>query len=169
MDIFQLAGLTDDMMNSSHNAFFNLLQRVLNKELSDVFQVQSIREMSCLSSLTVDEIVQILNFDIPNLSDLKKSLGFITTHGNFHLRLSFRNSLERLLSPVKSKKTSTNNLELLNQQMETAICKKLTGLWRQAPSTSNDVSVPVLIPWVKNIFENLQKPKNKFGYDNHIQ
>ncbi|CAF3430772.1 unnamed protein product [Rotaria sp. Silwood2] len=71
--------------------------------------------MTSLSSITIDQIIEILTVDIINLNNLKKSLGFVTTDGKFHLRLGHRNLLERLLILVKSKKNSSvKNLDLSN-------------------------------------------------------
>ncbi len=101
---------------------------------------------------------------------MKKSLGFVIADGKFHLPLGFRNLLERLLSLAKSKKNSrAKNFELLNKQMKNDICKKLTELWKHTSKASNDTSAPILIPWINNILENLQRTKNKFSYDNHTQ
>ncbi|CAF3555040.1 unnamed protein product [Rotaria sp. Silwood2] len=77
---------------------------VLNKDLCELFRVQTIRDMSSLSSITVNDLIQILSFHITELNSLKKELGFVSADGSFHLRLGFRNLLDRLLSLVKSKK-----------------------------------------------------------------
>ena len=170
MDIFQLDELTDDMMNLSHDEFYNFLEYFLNKDLCELFRVQAIRNMSSLSSITVDQLIQILSFDIVDLNNLRRTLGYVTAEGKFHLRLGFQNLIEHLLLLVKSKKNSSvKNLELSKNDMENDICKKLTELWKQAPSSYNEINVPILIPWIKNIFENLKKVKNKFSYDNHTQ
>ncbi|CAF3247872.1 unnamed protein product [Rotaria sp. Silwood2] len=170
MDIFQLEELTDDMMKLSHDNFYAFLQNTLNKDLCELFRIQAIRDMSSLSSITVDELIQILKFDVVELNSLKKALGFVSVDGNFHLRLGFRNLLERLLLLVKSKKNSSvRNLQLAHDHVEDYILKKLTELWNHSFSSSNEVNVPIVIPWIKNIFENFKKSKNKFSYDDHIQ
>ena len=88
---------------------------VLNKDLSRLFRVQAIRETSSLSSLTVDELIEILNHDIVELHSIRE-FGFMSTDGKFHLRLVFRNLLEHLLSLVKLKKTSLiKSLELTQE------------------------------------------------------
>ncbi len=126
--------------------------------------------MSSLSNVTVDEIIELLNFNITSLSQLKESIGFTTTDGKFHLRLGFKHLLERLLFLVKAKKNArAKNLELSNKQMENDLCKKITDLWTNNFKASNNTSVPILIPWTNNIIENLHKTKNKFSYDYHIQ
>jgi hypothetical protein len=170
MDIFQLDELTDDMMSLSHDNFYEFLERALNKDLCELFRIQAIRDMSSLSSITIDQLTQILTFDVVELSYLKKALGFVSSDGNFHLRLGFRHLLERLLLLVKAKRNSfVKNLELAPDRTENDILKKLTELWKHSVSSSNENNVPILIPWIKNIFENFKKSKNKFSYDNHIQ
>ena len=91
MDILQLDELTDDMMNLRNDGFYNLLEVALNKDLCELFRVQGIRDMSSLSSMTIDQIIQIFTFNVMELNNLKRSLGFISSDGNFHLRLGYRN------------------------------------------------------------------------------
>ncbi|CAF3298097.1 unnamed protein product [Rotaria sp. Silwood2] len=170
MDIFQLHELTDDMMKLSHDTFYNFLEITLNKDLCELFRIQAIRDMSSLSSISVDELIQILNFDVVELNYLKKALGFVSVDGNFHLRLGFQNLLERLFSLVKSKKNSSvKSLQLTHNQIEDDILRQLTELWKHSFSSSNEYNIPIVIPWIKNIFDNFKKSKNKFSYDNHIQ
>ena len=158
------------MMNLSYDKFYDFLDIVLNKDLSKLFQIQAIREMSSLSSITVVELIEILNHDIVELHSIREKIGFISPDGRFHLRLGFRKLLERLLSLVKLKKSSlTNNLELKQENATDDMCKKLINLWKEAPSSSNDNNTPILILWINNIFKNLQKKKNKFSYDEYIQ
>jgi hypothetical protein len=170
MDIYTVTEISDDMMNLSYDKFYNFLDIVLNEDLSKLFRVQAIREMSCLSSLTVDELIEILTYDIIELRSIREKLGFISSDGRFHLRLGFRNLLERLLSLVKLKKNSLiKNLELSQENTINDMCKKLIHIWKQAPSSSNENNTPILILWINNIFENLKKSKNRFSYDEYIQ
>lgn len=167
MDIFRIDELTDDMMNLSHDEFYQFLETALSRELCHLFRVQAIRDMSSLSNLTIDDITQVLNLNIISLNQLKESLGFMTIDGKFHLRLGFRNQLERLLLLVKSKSNSlSRDIESLNKQMNNDIHKKLAELWKRS---SNNTDVPILIPWINNIRRNLEKTKNKFNYDDPIQ
>ena len=53
MDIFRINELTDDMMDLSRDDFYRFLEVALNKDLSQLFRVQAIRDMSSLSDLTV--------------------------------------------------------------------------------------------------------------------
>ena len=99
---------------------------VLNKDLSKLFRVQAIREMSSLSSSTVDELIEILNHDIVELHSIREKLDFISSDGRFHLRLGFRNLLERLFSLVKLKKNSLiKSLELTQESTINDMYKKL--------------------------------------------
>ncbi|CAF4005778.1 unnamed protein product [Rotaria sordida] len=105
------------------------LENALNKDLCDLFRIQAIQDMSSLSSITVDQLIHILDLDIVGLNYFKKALGFVSVDGNFHLRLDFRNLLERLLLLVKSKKNSlVKNLELTHDHIENDIFKKLIEL-----------------------------------------
>ncbi|CAF3785262.1 unnamed protein product [Rotaria socialis] len=104
MNILQLKELTDELMNFSLNNFNNFIEIALNKDLCELFQAQAIREMSSLSSLTIDQLTHVLTFEIDELKGLKKSLGFTTSDGNFHLRLGHQKLLEHLLFLVQSKK-----------------------------------------------------------------
>ena len=71
---------------------------------------------------------------------------------------------------MKAKKNShAKNLELTTKQMENDLSKKLIELWKRNFQSSNNTSVPILVPWIDNILENLQKTKNRFSYDYHIQ
>ncbi|CAF3331070.1 unnamed protein product [Rotaria socialis] len=170
MDLFQLNELTDDMMNLCGNDFYNFLENSLNKDLCELFQVQAIRHMTSLASITIDQIIEILSVDIGDLNNLKKSLGFVTSDGKFHLRLGHRNLLERLLLLVKSKQNlSIKNSDLSNQCMKTQIHEKLLEMWKQTSNSSNVTYIPVLFSWINSICENLQKTKNKYRYDNQIQ
>ncbi|CAF2102295.1 unnamed protein product [Rotaria magnacalcarata] len=170
MDLFQLNELTDDTVNLSNNDFYNFLENSLNKDLCELFRVQAIRHMTSLSSITIDRIIEILTLDIGDLNNLKKSLGFVTSDGKFHLRLSHRNLLERLLLLVKSKKNSSiKNSDLSNQCMKEQIHEKCLEMWRKASNSSNVTYIPVLFSWINSIFQNLQKTKNKYRYDNQIQ
>ena len=166
MDIYTITEISDDIMNLSHDKFYDFLDIVLNKDLSKLFRVQAIREMSSLSSLTVDELIEILNHDIVELHSIREKLGFTSSDGRFHLRLGFRNLLERLLSLVKLKKNSLiKRLELTQENTINDMYKKLMHIWKQAPSSSNENGTPILILGINNIFENLKKSKNKFSYD----
>ncbi|CAF1474909.1 unnamed protein product [Rotaria sordida] len=170
MDILQLDELTDDMMNLRNDDFYNFLEVALNKDLCELFRVQGIRDMSSLSSITIDQITQVFTFNIMELNNLKKSLGFVSTDGNFHLRLGYRNLLERLILLVKSKKSSfVKNFELSNKHKENQINEKLLEMWKQTSSSSNKACIPILFPWINNIFQNLEKTKNRYRYDDHIQ
>ncbi|CAF3602415.1 unnamed protein product [Rotaria socialis] len=110
MDILQLTELTDDMMNSSHDDFNDFIETALNNDLYDLFRLQSVRDMSSLSSITVDELTAVLSYDIVELSSIKRILGFVSTDGKFHLRIGFRVTLQRLISLIKSKTNSYDNL-----------------------------------------------------------
>ena len=170
MDIYTITEISDDIMNLSYDKFYDFLNIVLNKDLSKLFRVQAIREMSSLSSLTVDELIQILNHDIAELHSIREKLGFISSGERFHLRLGFRNLLERLLSLVKLKKNSLiKSLELTQENAINDMYKKLMHIWKQTPSSSNENDTPILILLINNIFENLKKSKNKFSYDEYIQ
>jgi hypothetical protein len=170
MDIYTMTEISDDMMNLSYDKFYDFLDIVLNKDLSKLFRVQAIREMSSLSSLTVDELIEILNYDTVEFHSIREKLGFISSDGRFHLRLGFRKLLERLLSLVKLKKNSLiKNLELTQENTINDMCKNLIHMWKQAPSSSNENDTPILVLWISNIFENLKKSKNKFSYDEYIQ
>ncbi|CAF4551437.1 unnamed protein product, partial [Rotaria socialis] len=96
--------------------------------------------------------------------------GFVSTDGKFHLRIGFRVTLERLISLAKSKTNSyVKNYELKRDQLEHDLLGKLTEVWKQGPMSSGTSDIPILIPWMKNTFENFKKQKNKFTYDNLIQ
>ncbi|CAF4211965.1 unnamed protein product [Rotaria sordida] len=98
------------------------LENTLNKDLCNLFRIQAIQDMSSLSSITVAQLIQILDFDIVGLNYFKKAFGFVSVDGDFHLRLGFRNLLERLLLLVKSKKNSlVKNLELTHDHIENDI------------------------------------------------
>ncbi|CAF4887090.1 unnamed protein product [Rotaria socialis] len=115
-NLFQLNELTDGMMNLCNNDLYNFLENSLNKDLCELFRVQAIRHMTSLSSITIDQIIEILTLDTGDLNNLKKSLGFVTSDEKFHLRLDHRNLLERLLLLVKSKTNSSiKNSDLSNQ------------------------------------------------------
>ncbi|CAF5152503.1 unnamed protein product, partial [Rotaria magnacalcarata] len=126
---------------------------------------------SSLSSVTIDQLTQVFTFEIYELKGLKKSLGFTTSDGNFHLRLGHRKLLEHLLSLVHAKKAvSVKNRELSNNFIENDINKKLIELLKhQTPNLSDGYNVSILIPWIINIFQNLKTTKNKYSYDMHIQ
>ncbi|CAF4058262.1 unnamed protein product [Rotaria sordida] len=97
-------------------------ENTLNKDLCNLFRIQAIQDMSSLSSITVAQLIQILDFDIVGLNYFKKAFGFVSVDGNFHLRLGFRNLLECLLLLVKSKKKSlVKNLELTHDHIENDI------------------------------------------------
>ncbi|CAF4007225.1 unnamed protein product [Adineta steineri] len=171
MNILKLDKLTDEMMNLSFKDFYNFIEIALNKELSELFQVQSIREMSSLSSVTVNQLTHILTLEITDLIDLKKSLGYMTSHGVFHLRLGHQQLLERLLSLVQAKNTSSvNNRVVSNNFIENDIYVKLTELLKhQASNLSNVHNFSILVPWIINIFQNMTTTKNRYNYDVHIQ
>lgn len=171
MDIFQINELSNDTMNLSHDKFYDFLETVLNKDLSELFRLQAIRDISSLTSITVDQIIEILNYDVVELNPIKKALGFITIDGKFHLRLGYRNLLERLISLVKAKEKSyVKTYESTSDDFGNNMLVKLTEMWKQRSNLShNTMNVPILIPWMKNIFENFKKEKNRFSYDNHIQ
>ncbi|CAF1140757.1 unnamed protein product [Didymodactylos carnosus] len=97
MHILQLTELTDDIMNLCDDEFYRFLEKSLNTNLCQLFQVQSIRDMISLSSVTLDQLIEILTFDIVDLKDLKRTLGFVTSDRKFHLRLGHRHLLEHLL------------------------------------------------------------------------
>ncbi|CAF4805498.1 unnamed protein product, partial [Rotaria socialis] len=138
MDLFQLNELTDDMMNLCNNDFYNFLKNSLNKDLCELFRVQAIRHMTSLSSITIDQIIEILTLDIGDLNNLKKSLGFVTSDEKFHVRLDHRNLLERLLLLVKSKTNSSmKNSDLSNQYMKEQIHEKCLEMWRKTSNSSN--------------------------------
>lgn len=46
MDIFQINELSNDTMNLSHDKFYDFLETVLNKDLSELFRLQAIRDIS---------------------------------------------------------------------------------------------------------------------------
>jgi hypothetical protein len=170
MDIFQIDELTDEMMDLCGDNFYDFLQVSLNKDLCELFRVQAIRDISSLSSITIDQIIDILTVDVTDLNNLRKSLGFVTTDGHFHLRLGHRNRLERLLALVKSKNNSINqNIRLSNKTTKDQFQEKLLELWKQTPSSTKETNIPILFPWITNIFKNLEKTKNKYNYDDNIR
>jgi hypothetical protein len=170
MDIFQINELTDEMMDLCDDNFYDFLQASLNKDLCELFRVQTIRDMSSLSSIIIDQIIDILTVEVTDLNNLRKSLGFVTTDGHFHLRLGHRNRLERLLALVKSKKNSINkNIQLSNKPTKDQLQEKLLELWKQTPNSTKETNTPILFPWISNIFKNLKKNKNKYNYDDNIR
>ncbi|CAF0782627.1 unnamed protein product [Adineta ricciae] len=119
---------------------------------------------------TVDRLIEIFNYDILELNPLKQKLGYVSTNGNFYPRLGYRSSLDRLLLLVKTKMNlRMNSLVVPANHIEYDIAQKLTELWENTPTVSNHNNAPILISWIKNIVENLKRPKNKFSYDHHIQ
>ena len=162
MDIFQLNELTDKMMHLCDDKFYNFLEVTLNKDLCELFRVQAIRNMSSLSSVTLDQTVQMLTVEIIDLRYLRKSLGFVTTDGVFHLRLGHRNLLERLLMLVKCKKNSIiKNIKSTNKYNNNHIQEKLLEIWKQTSSSSNETDVPILFRWITNGFKNLEKTEKQ--------
>ena len=157
MDIYTITEISDDIINLSYDKFYDFLDIVLNKDLSTLFRLQAIQDMSSLSSLTVDELIEILHHDIVELHSIREKLGFISSDGTFYLRLGFRNLLERLLSLVKLKKNSLiKSLELTQENTINDMYKKLMHIWKQTPSLSNENDTPILILWINDIFENLK-------------
>ncbi|CAM4913091.1 unnamed protein product [Rotaria socialis] len=150
MDLFQLNELTDDMMNLCNNDFYNFLKNSLNKDLCELFRVQAIRHMTSLSSITIDQIIEILTLDIGDLNNLKKSLGFVTSDEKFHVRLDHRNLLERLLLLVKSKTNSSmKNSDLSNQYMKEQIHEKCLEMWRKTSNSSNVIECELRLSLLK--------------------
>ncbi|CAF1409318.1 unnamed protein product [Rotaria magnacalcarata] len=74
MNILQLNELTDDMMNLSLDNFYNFIEIALDKDLRELFQVQAIREIPSLSSVTIDQLTQVFTFEIYELKGLKNHL-----------------------------------------------------------------------------------------------
>ena len=75
--------------------------------------------MCSLSSIAIDQIIQVFTFNVMELNNLKRSLGFLSSEGYFHRRLGYRNLLDRLLLLAKSKKSSlVKNFELSNKHKE---------------------------------------------------
>ncbi|CAM4824847.1 unnamed protein product [Rotaria magnacalcarata] len=140
MNILQLNELTDDMMNLSLDNFYNFIEIALDKDLRELFQVQAIREISSLSSVTIDQLTQVFTFEIYELKVQAK------------------------------KAVSVKNRELSNNFIENDINKKLIELLKhQTSNLSDGYNVSILIPWIINIFQNLKTTKNKYSYDIHIQ
>ncbi|CAM4832715.1 unnamed protein product [Rotaria magnacalcarata] len=140
MNILQLNELTDDMMNLSLDNFYNFIEIALDKDLRELFQVQAIREISSLSSVTIDQLTQVFTFEIYELKVQAK------------------------------KAVSVKNRESSNNFIENDINKKLIELLKhQTSNLSDGYNVSILIPWIINIFQNLKTTKNKYSYDIHIQ
>ena len=55
------------MMNLLNDDFYNFLEVALNKDLCELLQVQGIGDMSTLSSITIDQIIQIFSFNVMEL------------------------------------------------------------------------------------------------------
>ncbi|CAF1369941.1 unnamed protein product [Adineta ricciae] len=85
MDICQLNELTDDMMNLSYEELYEFLKTTLNNDLFELFRIQANRDVFSLSSTTVDQLIEIFNFDILKLNPLKQKLGYVSTNGNLYL------------------------------------------------------------------------------------
>ena len=118
MDIFQINQLTVEMMSLSDERFYEFLHDTVGPDLHELFQVQAIRDIPSVFSTSIDELIQIFSFDIVELTSLKAKLGFVSADGRYHLRLGYKNLLERLLMLVKSKKTVTErDLDLLDNTM----------------------------------------------------
>ncbi|CAF1179983.1 unnamed protein product [Rotaria sordida] len=114
--------INENSVARKSNTLAGSSENTLNKDLCNLFRIQAIQDMSSLSSITVAQLIQILDFDIVGLNYFKKAFGFVSVDGDFHLRLGFRNLLERLLLLVKSKKNSlVKNLELTHDHIENDI------------------------------------------------
>ncbi|CAF1640128.1 unnamed protein product [Adineta ricciae] len=160
MDLYQIDKLTDDMMNFCHDKFYDFLKIALGKDLYELFRIQSIRRMNSLKSITVDELIQILDYDITELRPLRKVLGYVSTDGKFHLQLGFRKLIEHLLLLVKSRNdTLITNSHINNDHMRNDIFQQLFALWNQSPSSYNDINVSIIIPWMKKYLREHEKIK----------
>ena len=49
------------------------------------------------------------------------------------------------------------------------INEKLLEMWKQTSSSSYKAYIPILFPWINNIFQNLKKTANRYRYDDYIQ
>lgn len=170
MNIFRINEITDEMMNLKNDRFFAFLEYALDKDACELFQVQSILNTLSLSSITLQQLIEIFNYDINELLPLKKKLGFVTRDNHYQLRLGYRNSIERLLVLVKSKSdmlqshSSISSVEMLTENL----LAQLTRLWNET-SEEKDKFVPILFPLIKNVVQNLNKTKNKYRYDGPIR
>ncbi|CAF4966052.1 unnamed protein product, partial [Rotaria magnacalcarata] len=108
MNILQLNELTDDMMNLSLDNFYNFIEIALDKDLRELFQVQAIREIPSLSSVTIDQLTQVFTFEIYELKVQAK------------------------------KAVSVKNRELSNNFIENDINKKLIELLKHQTSNLSD-------------------------------
>lgn len=171
MNIFRINEITDDMINLSNDRFFAFLEYALDKDACELFQIQSIRNMLSLSSVTLDELIRILNYDVQELNLLKKKLGFMTKDGHYQLRLGYRSSIERLLILIKSKNDTSQNQSSSPsvESLTDNLLAQLTMLWNERSAPNKDDFMPVLFPLIKNIVTNLNKMKNKYTYDGPVR
>ncbi|CAF2946873.1 unnamed protein product [Rotaria sp. Silwood2] len=162
--------LTTSHSNSSDHFSKPLSKKSQNNKASTRTNSKRLRSPSIQTSSTNNDPIVKKNRPLPLNTILLKKLGFVTVDGNYHLRLGCQNSIERLLLLVKSKKQALDkNFDVLDNNVENDIVKKLKGLFKHRLDTSNEIDVPFLVPLIKNIFENLEKMKNKYSYDYLIQ
>ena len=165
MDIFQMTHLTDEMMALKDQNFYDFLKTTMGEDIRELFHVQSIRTMAFLSTKSVNEITHILQQDITTLDSLKRKLGFSLTNGTYVLRLGVQQSIERLLSLIKSK---GEQLETLSDSPdmddeESIIEMNLLTLWNKRPKSSSDEEIPMIFALIKNIKRNLKRMKNNYS------
>jgi hypothetical protein len=94
-------------MSFSNDQFYQFLHDYLGKDLCELFRIQTIRDMSSLSGLSVSDLIEVFSFDSVDLISLKTKLGFVSNDKIYHLRLGYTHSIERQLSKVKLKKDLT--------------------------------------------------------------
>ena len=170
MDILQINQLTDEMMSLSNDQFYQFLDDYLGKDLCELFRVQAIRDIPSLSSLSLNDLIEVFNFDITDLISLKAKLGFVSTDGSYHLRLGYKNSIERLLLLAKAKKDSTQrDDEMFDDTTRDDILERLVDCWMKSKNPSSQTEMPILLPLIANIFSNLKKTKNRYSYDSSVQ
>ena len=170
MNIFRITEITNEMMNSNQDHFYEFLEYALDQDACELFRVQAIRDIPSLSSVIMEQLIQIFSYDIDEIDYVKKKLGFVSEDGNYQLRLGYRNSIERLLLLVQSSiETSESRSDSSIESLADDLIAQLMKLWENGSSTKNKSFMPVLFPLMKNIIVNSNKMKNKYSYDRLIQ
>lgn len=170
MDIFRINELTDEMIFLAGTEFLDFLTNSLGEDISDLFRVQGIRDMTSLSLTTIDELTRILHYEVTELNSLKRKLGFTLDNGIYEIRLGVRRSIDRLLLLVKSKVIlQDQGFDFDGNDVESDMGKKLFELWKEQRNSSDEDEQSILFALIKNIEKNFKRTKNHYSYNEQIQ
>ncbi|CAF3216555.1 unnamed protein product [Rotaria sp. Silwood2] len=170
--------LPHDVLSYHDNIFYDLVRGKCGGIVEEIFKFQKIRSAQTL--LRITDIFDFMSYDSDDLNVLKQKVGFRLNNGQYQIKPgilmdvdSFLQSLrianDNLLKAVPIDYSSDNFTISQDFLRKHPIIMSLIQYYSIEQLNSDDTGMSFLNSLMKNITQNLSRPKNSYRYNEHVK